>query len=133
MKKKSLLSLLLALSLIISTMIPVKAEGKTMAGWSELLSTGDGTTTVVAPSEDAARTGDLSLSVTFQAGTTGYREYIQNTLAEVTLKAGVEYEIGYWYQYFTDHPGGLLQPWMIPLITKKRSVVKNVKRIHYTS
>ena len=39
----------------------------------------------------------------------------------------------YWYQYFTDHPGGLLQPWLIPLITKKRSVVKNVKRIQYTS
>ena len=39
----------------------------------------------------------------------------------------------YWYQYFTDHPGGLLQPWMIPLIAKKRSVVKNVKRIQYTS
>ena len=35
----------MALTMIVSTMIPVKAEGKTMAGWSELLSTGDGTTT----------------------------------------------------------------------------------------
>ena len=101
MKKKSLLSLLLALSLIISTMIPVKAEGITMAGWSELLSSGDGTTTVVSPSEDAARTGDMSLSVTFQAGTTGYKEYIQNTSVQVTLKAGTTYKLGYWYQYYT--------------------------------
>lgn len=85
---------------------------KTIAGWSELQNTGDGNITVISPSEEAARTGDMSLSATFQAGTTGCREYIQNTSVPVTLKAGIEYEIGYWYQYYSNVSIGNTKPFM---------------------
>ena len=106
MKKKCYLSLLLVLSMLIPTVMPVSAavadaqilSGYTITGWSELVNPNNNGI-VVGPTDFDAKTGDYSLCGIFPTKNLSSNEngvYINNTAQTVTLTAGTAYTYGVW-------------------------------------